>query len=135
MEKLMNEPKEPEAAETVQTTSDKAVDLPRFVRHVCRWVAENAAAAKALLGVPRYLRDEFRPNMRRTRPRILIWKRKWVTIQKWTAPRLEVSVCDGMAEHYGYPRHHVWIVFFWRRVGYATGIEFSVLNTSEQVGR
>jgi hypothetical protein len=55
-----------------------------------------------------------------------------VTIEKWTGPRLEVSVCDGMAEHYGYPRHHVWIVFFWRRVGYATGIEFSVPNTHDQ---
>jgi hypothetical protein len=114
------------------TTSLPWVAPRRLVRHVCRWVAENAAAAKALLGVPRYLRDEFRPNMRRTRPRLLVWKRKWVTIEKWTGPRLEVSVCDGMAEHYGYPRHHVWIVFFWRRVGYATGIEFSVPNTHDQ---
>jgi hypothetical protein len=41
---------------------------------------------------------------------------------------------DGMAEHYGYPRHHVWIVFFWRRVGYATGIEFSVPNAEVRDG-
>lgn len=113
---------------TETTQCGQGLPLPRFVRRVCRWVAENAAAAKALLCVPRYLRDEFRPNMRRTRPRLLIWKRKWVTIEKWTAPRLEVAVCDGMAEHYGYPRHHAWVVFFWRRVGYATGIEFSVPN-------
>jgi len=31
----MNKPQDPEAAETVQTTSDPAVDLPRLVRCFC----------------------------------------------------------------------------------------------------
>jgi hypothetical protein len=68
---------------------------------------------------------EIRQRMTPTVPRLLFGERIWTTILRWRPPRFEAAIMDGMAEHYGYPRHHARLIFFWNRRGYAFGIEAS----------
>ena len=106
--------------------------LWRMVRPLWFWLCMNGRSVKALTwGVYQYRFGwwgQHRPNMKRTKSRILLGADMWVTCEHWTAPRLDVAICSGMLERYGYPRHHAYLLLWWNRHGYAWGVDFSVPN-------
>jgi len=72
--------------------------------------------------------DELRSYMPPSTPRLLLGERRWTALHKWEWPRLDISIMDGMGEHYGYPRHRVNLILWWNRRGYAWGVEYTVSN-------
>lgn len=75
---------------------------------------------------------EHRKNMKRTKATWLWCEPLSVGIYWWMAPRFEARVCDGMGEHYGYPRHYARIMLWWNHRGYAFGVHFDVPNDKGQ---
>lgn len=98
------------------------------------WFLENFCSVKAITyGLYQYIfgwASQHRTRMKRTRARWVFGELKWITVEPWNAPRFEARICDGMAEHYGYPRHKAYIIAYWRKHGYAFGVEFSVPETA-----
>ena len=78
--------------------------------------------------LPRYLsaaNHPIRAELAPTTPRLLLGRKQWISAKRWELPRLDVCVMDGMGEHYGYPRHHAYVILWWNRRGYVWGVEYS----------
>lgn len=103
--------------------------LRRFYNRLLgNWLRHHLRGLHALCWtLPRYVSGSLCPFRESTVPSVpvLVWARvQWISMRKWEYPRLDVSVMDGMGEHYGYPRHHVLLLLWWNRRAYAFGIEF-----------
>jgi len=98
------------------------------------WGRHNKNSIKALcITLPRYLSGKLHPFGRPqepSRPQMVFGDIQWISVEKWNLPSLEVSIMDGMGEHYGYPRHRAYFVFWWRCKGYGWGVEYSTKFTS-----
>lgn len=92
-------------------------------------VNQSLKSLKTLLfDLPRYIHGDLHPFRHRTAPtvpRLLFGERKWISMERWSMPRFECSVMNGHGEHYGYPRHHCYLLLWWNRRGYAFGCEWS----------
>lgn len=93
------------------------------------WTKTNLESLKSITyGLYQYLfgwTREHRPYMKRTKARWFFGESLWVMRDFIDAPRFECRVCDGMGEHYGYPRHYARFVISWNHHGYAFGVDFS----------
>lgn len=110
--------------------------LPRLVR---RYLVRAARSLRISLGnaacFPGWLYSythgkwsEDRLYLPPTEPRALVGAKVAFSALRWQVPQLRCAVCDGHGEHYGYPRHYLYIIIWWKRVGYAWGVEFSTPN-------
>lgn len=103
------------------------------------WLGANARSIRAVTWtLYQYLYGwgrEPRQRQKRTKARWLWCEEKWIAVERWTAPRFDALVCNGHGEHYGYPRHHAYLLLWWNRRGYALGVEFSVPNGEHEPRR
>lgn len=106
----------------------------RLKQRLRSWCKYNGNSIKALcITLPRYLSGNLHPfgrPQKPSHPQIVFGDLQWISVEKWNFPSLEVSIMDGMGEHYGYPRHRAYVVFWWKCRGYAWGIEYSTKFTS-----
>ena len=112
----------------IQNSNRVSGCVERLVRGLLGWTKANIRSLKSLAYVFRYATpamDSIRQHMKPSSPRLLLGEKKWYALRKWEMPRLDVSIMDGMGEHYGYPRHRACLILWWNRRGYAWGVEYS----------
>lgn len=116
-------------------TPSSGSSVQRLVRGLGFWWLANARCLRSLLvTMPHYAWGNlhpFRHNTQPSSPRLLLAEKKWISMRRWELPRLDVAIMDGMGEHYGYPRHHAYVLLWWNRRGYAWGVEYSSTNAEE----
>jgi len=66
-----------------------------------------------------------------TECKFLFFEHRITSILKHQLPELRIDAVNGMAEHYGYPRHLCYIVFWWKKRGYALGFEWIAQQKQE----
>ena len=97
------------------------------------WKAWLRALRSLFYDLPRYVAGTLHPFRHRqepTVPTLLLGSRMWISVERWHLPRLDVAIMDGHGEHYGYPRHHAYLLLWWNRRGYAWGVEYKVPKTA-----
>ena len=109
--------------------------LARLIRGLWCWMLANGRSVRALCWtLPQYAWGNLHPFRHRTEPtipRLLLGRKQWISAAKWEIPRLDVSIMNGMAEHYGYPRHHAYVIIWWNRRGYVWGVEYSTNDLAQ----
>ena len=121
-------------SETIMKSNRKASGDPmhRCVRGLWCWMLANGRSVRALCWtLPQYAWGNLHPFRHRTEPtipRLILGRKQWISARKWELPRLDVSIMDGMGEHYGYPRHHAYVILWWNCRGYVWGVEYSTTN-------
>ena len=112
--------------------------MTRLVRVLWCWMLANGRSVRALCWtLPQYAWGNLHPLRHRTEPtnpRLLLGRKQWISARPWELPRLDVSIMDGMGEHYGYPRHHAYVILWWNRRGYVWGVEYSTNAESIRSG-
>jgi len=98
----------------------------KILRRWLGWPRDQWKELRKLSYLPGYLSDEYRDHLAPSVPSLWLGRRIMTTIERWNLPELRINVMDGMGEHYGYPRHQLLIVLWWRRRGYAFGLSFAV---------
>ena len=103
--------------------------MTRLVRGLFCWILANGRSVRALCWtLPQYAWGKLHPSRNETEPsipRLLLGRKQWISAKRWELPRLDVCIMDGMGEHYGYPRHHAYVILWWDRRGYVWGVEYS----------
>jgi hypothetical protein len=67
-------------------------------------------------------------NQSKTKTGFVFLKNYSTSIHKVYLPEIQLTVQDGMGEHYGFPRHSLYLVIYWNHQGYYTGVEFRALD-------
>lgn len=100
------------------------------------WVRRNREAFKSLLRrLPQFIQDpddvrEYQPP---SKPRLIWGFRESRSIYTHQPPDLHCTVQDGMGEHYGYPRHSLYLRVWWKRTGYAFGVVWMGPTQDERI--
>ena len=100
-----------------------------------KWVESNRKALKTLSRLPHFLRDpdEVREYQPPSKPRLIWCLREARSIYTHQPPELHCAIQDGMGEHYGYPRHSLYLRVWWGRTGYAFGIVWEGPTQDERI--